>query len=340
MNRACTILAVFVIWMVTFSLLIIVPLNHTRQIQHKTSPTQTQFHYNSEKKQEYQHPFDALNIPKVIYRTNKSKSISKRMKTLCHDKWIQLNPEFTMIWYDNQEADQFMSTQTTRIQNAYNTLVPGAYKADLWRLCILYTHGGMYVDSFSVPFTPIKTWVTRDDVAVAKGQKYSFISVRDMQKEAIHQGLIIASKHHPFLKRAIDNICRNVEQKYYGENSLHVTGPVCMYKSIEDELRHRNISVEYVPVIYTKHSRKDLGPNFKLGWNIDYPVDEASGKPNTQLLPFYLFDFQGPQRQVVVSHNKVIMKKKFSSLLELYRKRMKSNSYPTLWKNKQIYKVK
>ena len=32
------------------------------------------------------------------------------------------------------------------VLEAYDTLLPGAYKADLWRYCILYKMGGIYMD--------------------------------------------------------------------------------------------------------------------------------------------------------------------------------------------------
>ena len=32
------------------------------------------------------------------------------------------------------------------ILNAYDILKPGAFKADLWRCCILYIYGGIYLD--------------------------------------------------------------------------------------------------------------------------------------------------------------------------------------------------
>ena len=33
-----------------------------------------------------------------------------------------------------------------RVLYAYDKLIPGAFKADLWRYCIIYINGGIYID--------------------------------------------------------------------------------------------------------------------------------------------------------------------------------------------------
>lgn len=378
MNKSITVIAVMFIYFLTLFLLLVLPLNSCKSVQSKTLPStttenhsllspqsqnqNTQNNQNTQGKDDKAHGkrkvkmndsrghgnveeeniFDMCNIPKVIYRTYSSHKMSQRMKKLCHDKWIKLNPEFTMIWYDNQQVDDFMTTQTPRIQRAYQSLVPGAFKADLWRLCVLLENGGMYVDSFSVPFVPIRKWIRPSDLkpVFVRQQEHTFISVRDMQKEAVHQGLIICSAGHPFLQRTIDNICQHVEQKYYGENSLHVTGPVCMFKSMTDELKEKEQSVEFVPQIKSRHKKQYIGHNFKVGWNVtSNQFGQVSLQSNHQRqdLSFYLFDFQGSKRQVIIDHGRVLMKKKFSNLLEFFRKKIKNNSYPQLWKERKIY---
>lgn len=349
MGTSITVIAVMFVYFLTLFLLFVLPLNSCKSVPSKTLPSTTIENHSLQNQitkgrkgkikmnnsrghgdGEQENIFDTCNIPKVIYRTYSSHNMSQRMKKLCHDKWIKLNPEFTMIWYNNQQVDDFMATQTPRIQRAYQSLVPGAFKADLWRLCVLLENGGMYVDSFSVPFVPIRKWIKPSDLrpVLVRQQQHTFISVRDMQKEAVHQGLIICSAGHPFLQRTIDNICQHVEQKYYGDNSLRITGPVCMFKSMNDELKEKQQGVEFVPQLESNRKKRYIGDNFKVGWNIaENEFGEISLQPNHQQqdLSFYLFDFQGPNRQVVIDHGRVLMKKKFSNLLEFFRKKIKNN---------------
>ena len=57
------------------------------------------------------------------------------------------NPEFIHYLYDDEMCRNFIKNNfSINILYAFDTLIPGAYKSDLWRLCILYKYGGIYLD--------------------------------------------------------------------------------------------------------------------------------------------------------------------------------------------------
>jgi mannosyltransferase OCH1-like enzyme len=63
------------------------------------------------------------------------------------------NPTFSYRLFDDNECRAFIEKHfPADIVKAYDTLIPGAYKADLWRLCMLYMEGGIYLD---VKFKPM-----------------------------------------------------------------------------------------------------------------------------------------------------------------------------------------
>lgn len=233
-----------------------------------------------------------------IFRTNYDLIVDKEMYKNCHEEWFRLNNNIEMLWFDNRDCDKFMKTQNKRIYNAYKILIPGAFKADLFRLCILYKYGGVYVDSQTKPFISIKK-------IIKLAQNCSFISVLDSEFSGggIHNGFIISKPQHPFLKKCIENILDNVENKRYTKHVLGVTGPICLYNSIYN-----------------------FNNNINLGLNIC----------NNQSLNFYLFKFSWGPYQYIYENNIRLLSKKYSFFTYMYEK-LKKNSYEKLWKNKNIF---
>lgn len=240
------------------------------------------------------------NFPKIIYRTYNEKEVCSSMFKNCHEKWLEMNPDFSIIWFSNENCDSFMKKYFKgAICDCYNLLKPSAYKADLWRLCILYKFGGFYVDAFCRPFMSIEKMI--------QGCNCNFISVLDssFSKSGIHNGFIVSIKKHPFLKQGIRDIVNNVKKRYYGFCPLSITGPVCLLKSIKKVLK----------------SEKEP----KIGFN------------NHSLFPFYLFRFQYGPYQNVYKNDKKIFCKYFSFLYYLYRKIFFSTTYTKLWKARKVY---
>jgi mannosyltransferase OCH1-like enzyme len=163
------------------------------------------------------------------------------MYEYCHDKWIELNPDYSMVWYTNKDCDRFMLKMGDRINKAYLKLKPGAFKADLWRACILYKYGGIYVDSYATPEVGLEEMLKN----YWDAGKEQLISIKDnvlydcfgKKKYAIHNGFIVASKNHRKLGEYIYRIVSNVETNYYGTHPLDITGPICMYNVIKNECR-------------------------------------------------------------------------------------------------------
>ena len=77
-------------------------------------------------------------IPKVIYQTFKTKKLSKEMNNIV-DSWKLHNTNYEYKLYDDNDCEKFIkSFFDTKVINAYYKLRYGAFRADLWRYCILY----------------------------------------------------------------------------------------------------------------------------------------------------------------------------------------------------------
>ena len=85
-------------------------------------------------------------IPLDIYQTWFTKDLPPKMRERVELLKIQ-NPRFNHHLFDDNDCREFIKTHfQPDVLEAYDTLIPGAYKADLWRLCVLFINGGIYVD--------------------------------------------------------------------------------------------------------------------------------------------------------------------------------------------------
>jgi mannosyltransferase OCH1-like enzyme len=57
------------------------------------------------------------------------------------------NKNFNYKLFDDEDCRNFIKNNFDgSVLYAFDSLKPGAYKADLWRYCVLYILGGIYID--------------------------------------------------------------------------------------------------------------------------------------------------------------------------------------------------
>jgi mannosyltransferase OCH1-like enzyme len=139
--------------------------------------------------------------------------------------WKDLNPEYEHYYYSEKDRLEFIEKFfDKKVLDAYLSIIPGAFKADLWRCCMLYENGGIYVDSDMICLQSLNDYLEEED---------EFLISRDdpMSKTFLANGFIASVPKHPFLKQQIDSIVNNIETKkecYY----LEISGPALFGKSV------------------------------------------------------------------------------------------------------------
>lgn len=77
------------------------------------------------------------------------------------------NPEYQQIYFSKEDRDSFIQKYYPQHYDSYNCLVPNAFRADVFRLLILYKYGGIYCD-ISIRFlTNLSSIVRFDDEFIA-----------------------------------------------------------------------------------------------------------------------------------------------------------------------------
>ncbi len=168
-------------------------------------------------------------IPKKIYQTHKTfEKLPKGMQQTLK-RTENMHPNCEYVYYDDQTCDEFIEENFHyRIVNAYKTLVPGAYKADLFRYCLLYKHGGIYLDA---SMYCLKSF---EDMIWSKTDKhYQFVSAVDQdQSGGAYNAFIAAVPKHPILAMAINICVHRIERREYGRSTLYPTGPYVLGDAI------------------------------------------------------------------------------------------------------------
>ena len=162
-------------------------------------------------------------IPLKVYQTWYTKDLPPIMKQN-REKLIRENPEFEFELYDDEDCREFIRNNFDRdVLYAFDSLIPGAYKADLWRYCVIYKYGGIYLDIGMECLNNFQLKYLTDDDYFVKDVVVNNIN-------GIYNGIISSKPENKIFFDVINQIVINVKTKYYGDNQLCPTGPGLLYK--------------------------------------------------------------------------------------------------------------
>tara|TARA_B100000161_G_C33520159_1_gene400706 strand:+ start:401 stop:1291 length:891 start_codon:yes stop_codon:yes gene_type:complete len=181
-------------------------------------------------------------IPLNVYQTYKTLDLPKSMKE-AHDILKKQNPEFKFHLYDDTMCRNFIKKHFNKdVLFAFDNLIPGAYKADLWRYCILFINGGIYID--------IKFIIDQDSktkfIDLISEEYLVIDSILNDKYEYIYQGFIVSKPNNKILKKCIDEIVFNVINKCYKDCCLSVTGPGLFGRIIYENIYLFNFNIEFL----------------------------------------------------------------------------------------------
>jgi mannosyltransferase OCH1-like enzyme len=138
----------------------------------------------------------------------------------------KVNPKFNYYLFDDKDCREFIKNNFDKdVLYAFDTLVPGAYKADLWRYCVLYKKGGIYLDIKYRPYNGFQF--------INLTEKEHL--VLDADGAGIYNALMVCLPNNEMLLKAIHQIVNNVKTRYYGKNFLEPTGPKLLWKLLNEQ---------------------------------------------------------------------------------------------------------
>ena len=185
-------------------------------------------------------------VPLKVYQTWSSKFIPPGMaQTLISNQ--KQNPRFQFVLYDDNDCREFIKKYFREdVLITYDKLIPGAYKADLWRYCVLFINGGIYMD--------IKFKCVNGFKLIRLTEREHFptdVTISEYPNEenkAVYNGFMVAKAGNPKLLQAINKIVENVKNNYYGNSPLDVTGPILFGQFFDYEEKKKSITRRYVGI--------------------------------------------------------------------------------------------
>jgi hypothetical protein len=170
-------------------------------------------------------------IPKIIFRTGPFKLNKLPYTVQLHlDKVIKNNPNYTQVYFDDDDCRNFIEEFFPEYLPEYDVLIPTAFKADLWRLLVIYKYGGIYNDLGHYYITPISDIVTNTD------QTILCIDDKTHPYAALYNAFFATYPNNKIIKHLILHTINNIRNRIYGINPLSITGPYAWGIAINDFL--------------------------------------------------------------------------------------------------------
>lgn len=167
--------------------------------------------------------YEEPRIPRTIYQAwlqatedGNGMQIPAGMHTPINS-WRTLNPEYNYKLYNDRMIREFLEREfPPSYLQAYDLLLPKAYKVDFWRYAVLYKYGGIYADSKMTLLVPLRQLVRPHDKVI--------LAVADNQNIAI--AFMGFEPGHPILKNILERIVDMVGRRDKGPHPLALTGPL------------------------------------------------------------------------------------------------------------------
>jgi len=193
--------------------------------------------------------------PKIIFQLwHSSEDVSEQMIQRTEVLKRQ-HPDFHYQLFFLDMAREFIRENfESKVLTAFDSIVPFAFKSDLWRYCILYKYGGIYLD-VKYECTNGFRFSQLDTV-----QEYY---VFDMNQTSIYNGFMVAKPNNPIFLHIINQIVKHTRERYYGENDLTVTGSGLLGHMFPESIK-REIRFQHHCLNYNKYILQDGIPILKV----------------------------------------------------------------------------
>jgi mannosyltransferase OCH1-like enzyme len=167
--------------------------------------------------------FHTDEIPKIIFRTGRYSLVNLPVEIQSlYENELENNPEYTLFYFDDEDCLSFIREKMNEnVLTAYQSLIPTAFKADLWRYAVLYTYGGIYLD-----FT-MHSLISFNKILISGKKEIYVRDIADMY--GMYNAFIATVPKSEILKKAIEKVCFNVSNKLLGQIPLDVTGPSMLF---------------------------------------------------------------------------------------------------------------
>lgn len=160
------------------------------------------------------HSNKQLAIPKTLWQTNFTNRVTLPVYiNYLFNRLLSYDYDYRFMTTEDR-SDFIRSNYSPEIFESYSRIQIGAAQADLWRLLVLYKHGGVYMDIDAHLIWPLSS-------IIKTGQTELYIVIK---KGEISNYFIASKNNNSNLKKMIDIILKNIEENTI-KNVYVLTGP-------------------------------------------------------------------------------------------------------------------
>lgn len=164
-----------------------------------------------------------LQVPPIIFRTHKQYAIVGGLRERLQQV-ERFEPKYSNVFVKFGDNLAEKSLARCGAKDAFAKLIPGAFKSDLLRYCLLWLYGGFYMDLGAALLRPLEEFIQPEA---------SFVTVVDPGSPGYWNGFIGAAPRHPILRAAIDMCVKHVNACFYGSRDLEITGPMLLKMAVD-----------------------------------------------------------------------------------------------------------
>jgi mannosyltransferase OCH1-like enzyme len=141
--------------------------------------------------------------------------------------WTQHAPQWTQVYMSDADCRRFVAaTQPPAVLAAYDALLPGAFRADLWRLLAVHTYGGLYSDIGHVLLRPLEPALdpVLDTLVLVPDRK----DPSRGNVARIYNAMLAGRPGDPVLAAMIAYVVSRIGARRRGVDALDITGPTAL----------------------------------------------------------------------------------------------------------------
>ena len=200
-------------------------------------------------------------IPKIIWQTYEldydDLRYDYKMSSLT---WKNLNPDWEYRYCDAEARKIHVKEYSDELYYYYEYLSP-INRADIWRLCVLYTYGGLYTDMDSVCVIPL------DDVFKNNIKSNNFILGPQMLDGLAHTGTMASLGQSYTIKKIINDLLIRIKKEFI-TNDKHVNFTFYEISSIFNKY-DKEIDFNLYSALHGKHETDcySYTSDFDIYWN-------------------------------------------------------------------------
>ena len=225
---------------------------------------------------------DIKSLPNVLFRT--AEPAFRDLHPLIKEKMFAVtreNPVYRQVYFSASDRWDFVKKFYPQYMNDYKNLLPGAYKADLFRYLLIYRYGGVYADIGMLFTKPLQEILFPSD---------EFVGAVDFVSSNLFNGFFAAYARHPLLRVVIAIVEDNLRHMRYNCNNLDITGP------------------------------KVLGRAFRMLQGVFRSGEIFSGAYAVLGNQFHLYKFTGTGQTIIDQNDSILARNKFEGLNDILYK--------------------